>query len=265
MADRTPRTHAVVIGASVAGLLAARALADCFERVTVLERETLPTDPEPRKGVPQGHHIHLLLRSGADAIETLYPGFFKELVQRGGVSVDFSTPEGCLVPTRRVETAAARAFGGSLPDAAVSGATLANAPGCHSQRENRGAVPDGRLEMDPDRSRVTGVFIKRSGEGMPPEAEELMKTDLVVDASGRNSATPKWLESGGFAQPEETSVAVRIGYASRFYEAPRAGLESAGGLRARPGEHQVGGGLPRGRQPMDRHAHGLPGRLSSNR
>ena len=77
MADRTPRTHAVVIGASVAGLLAARALAECFERVTVLERETLPAGPEPRKGVPQGHHIHLLLRSGADAIETLDPGFFK--------------------------------------------------------------------------------------------------------------------------------------------------------------------------------------------
>jgi 2-polyprenyl-6-methoxyphenol hydroxylase-like FAD-dependent oxidoreductase len=75
------------------------------------------------------------------------------------------------------------------------------------------------LEMDADRTRVIGVLTKRSGEGIASEPE-LMKADLVVDASGRNSATPKWLESSGFAQPEETSVAVRIGYASRFYQAP---------------------------------------------
>jgi len=219
MEDRTSRTHAVVIGASVAGLLAARALADCFERVTVLERETLPADPGPRKGVPQGNHIHLLLRSGADAIETLYPGFFKELADRGGVSVDFSTPEGAWfqhgVWKRRpleqllvhcqtrpfLEQHLRRRLGN------ISNVTIA---------ERHQAV---RPEMDSDRSRAIGLFIKRSVEGSP-EAEELMKTDLIVDASGRNSAMPNWMESAGFAPPEETSVAVRIGYASRFYEAP---------------------------------------------
>lgn len=66
---------------------------------------------------------------------------------------------------------------------------------------------------------MIGVFTKKSGGEIPSDPEP-MKADLVVDASGRNSATPKWLGSAGFAQPEEISVAVRIGYATRFYEAP---------------------------------------------
>lgn len=220
MADRTARKHAVVIGASVAGLLAARALADCFERVTILERETLPAGPEPRKGIPQGHHIHLLLRGGADAIEVLDPGFFEDLVRRGGVSVDFSTSEGSWfqhgVWKRRplkplVVNCQTRPF---LEQQLRT--RLAHIPTIRILEQCRAV----RLEMNTDRSRVIGIFTRRSGEGMPSEAEELMRTDLIVDASGRNSATSKWLEDVGFAPPEDCSVAVRIGYASRFYEAP---------------------------------------------
>lgn len=225
VAARTPRPHAVVIGASVAGLLAARALADCFERVTVLERETLPAEPEPRKGVPQGHHIHLLLRSGADAIETFYPGFFKELVQLGGVPVDFSTTEGSwfqhgVWKQRPREPLLVHSQTRPLLEQHLR-TRLAAIPSVKIVEQCRTVG----LELDGDRSRVIGVLIKRSGEGMPSEAE-LMKSDLIVDASGRNSATPKWLESVGFAQPEETSVAVRIGYATRFYEAPLRGWKA---------------------------------------
>ncbi|HEV2841502.1 MAG TPA: hypothetical protein VGW39_09275 [Chthoniobacterales bacterium] len=224
VAARAPRDHAVVIGASVAGLLAARALADCFERVTVLERETLPTEPEPRKGVPQGHHIHLLLRSGADAIETLFPGFFKELVQRGGVPVDFSTTEGSwfqhgVWKQRPLEPLLVHSQTRPFLEQHLR-TRLAAIPNVKIVEQCRTAG----LELDA-RSRVIGVLTKRSGQGMPAEVE-LIKTDLVVDASGRNSATPKWLESGGFAQPEETSVAVRIGYATRFYEAPLRGWKA---------------------------------------
>ena len=220
MADGTPRTHAVVIGASVAGLLAARALAESFERVTVLEREALPLGAEPRKGVPQGHHIHLLLRGGADAIETLDPGFFQELAERGGVSVDFSTPEGAwfqhgVWKLRPLEQLVVHCQTRPFLEHHLR-TRLAKIPTVKIVEQCRAV----RLEIDPDRARVTGLFIKRSGEGAASDAEELMKSDLLVDASGRNSPTPKWLESGGFAQPEETSVAVRIGYATRFYEAP---------------------------------------------
>jgi 2-polyprenyl-6-methoxyphenol hydroxylase-like FAD-dependent oxidoreductase len=56
--------HAVVLGASMAGLLAARVLADAYERVTVVERDPLPETAGNRKGVPQGRHAHLLVPRG---------------------------------------------------------------------------------------------------------------------------------------------------------------------------------------------------------
>ena len=68
------RIHAIVMGAGVAGLLAARVLARHFARVTVLERDSLPATPRPRDGVPQGRHIHVLLPGGVAAIERLFPG-----------------------------------------------------------------------------------------------------------------------------------------------------------------------------------------------
>ena len=75
--------HAVVIGASVAGLLAARALSDVYERVTIVERDRLPPVGEGRKAVPQGRHAHVMLASGLAAIEELLPGVTQELLAAG--------------------------------------------------------------------------------------------------------------------------------------------------------------------------------------
>ena len=75
--------HAVVIGASVAGLLAARALSDAYERVTIVERDELPPVGEGRKAVPQGRHAHVMLASGLGAIEELLPGITEELLRPG--------------------------------------------------------------------------------------------------------------------------------------------------------------------------------------
>ncbi|WP_327417217.1 hypothetical protein [Streptomyces sp. NBC_01233] len=45
--------HAVVLGAGVAGLLAARVFAERFGRVTLVERDELPQDaPAFRPGLP---------------------------------------------------------------------------------------------------------------------------------------------------------------------------------------------------------------------
>ena len=72
--------HAVVIGASMGGLLAARALSDFYAAVTVLERDTFPLSDVPRKGVPQGRHAHGLLARGRDVIENFFPGWTDEVV-----------------------------------------------------------------------------------------------------------------------------------------------------------------------------------------
>ena len=68
------RQRAVVIGASLAGLLAARVLRDAFDEVVLVERDRIPVRPEPRSGVPQARHIHVLLVRGAQILEALFPG-----------------------------------------------------------------------------------------------------------------------------------------------------------------------------------------------
>ena len=80
--------HAIVIGASMGGLLAARALADHYDEVTVLERDTLPEAHEPRKGVPQGRHAHGLLARGREVLDQLFPGLSEEMVAQGAVYGD---------------------------------------------------------------------------------------------------------------------------------------------------------------------------------
>src|SRR5687767_10511307 len=77
------RSRAVVIGGSMAGLLAARVLADSYAEVTVIDRDSLPGCPEHRRGVPQAHHAHALLARGQQALEELFPGITAELAMRG--------------------------------------------------------------------------------------------------------------------------------------------------------------------------------------
>jgi 2-polyprenyl-6-methoxyphenol hydroxylase-like FAD-dependent oxidoreductase len=84
----TMAKHAVVIGGSMAGLLAARVLADHFERVTVLERDMFPPLGESRRGVPQGWHVHGLMARGPEVLEGLFPGLTGELVACGAPLTD---------------------------------------------------------------------------------------------------------------------------------------------------------------------------------
>jgi 2-polyprenyl-6-methoxyphenol hydroxylase-like FAD-dependent oxidoreductase len=80
--------HAVVIGASMAGLGAAKVLADRYERVTVLDRDELPAEAVPRRGVPQGAHAHALLVSGLQTLSRLFPGLPEQLLAEGGSRFD---------------------------------------------------------------------------------------------------------------------------------------------------------------------------------
>ena len=82
--------HAIVIGASMSGLLAARALSDFYAVVTVLERDAFPQSDIPRKGVPQGRHAHGLLARGRNVIENFFPGWTDEVVASGGVRGDIA-------------------------------------------------------------------------------------------------------------------------------------------------------------------------------
>jgi hypothetical protein len=75
--------RAIVVGAGLGGLSAARVLADYFDEVMLLDRDELPDDATPRPGIPQGKHPHSLLGGGLKALENLFPGFGNELIRAG--------------------------------------------------------------------------------------------------------------------------------------------------------------------------------------
>ena len=209
--------HAVVIGASMAGLLAARVLADFYDLVTILERDSLDQGRETRKGVPQGRHVHVMLVGGAHAIHSLLPGFFDEIIKKGAVLADFSTNDvfwfhhGVL----------------KLPASSPTRMYCMTRPFLERLvRERLLAFPNVviksscsaiRLLSDEGQTRITGVRVEQAdGQG----AEDL-EADLVVDSSGRGSQIPRWLEELNYEKPPETSVGIHIGYSSRFFEMPR--------------------------------------------
>jgi len=205
--------HAIVIGASMGGLLAARALADHYDEVTVLERDTLPQAHEPRKGVPQGRHAHGLLSRGREVLDQLFPGLSEEMVAQGAVYGDLvdkvlwfnhgvyllnapSALLGLLISRPMLEDGVRRRL-----------LQLANV---------RLLQHSDALEpvFDEVEGRVTGlrVQLQRDSSG-----EETISADLVVDASGRGSHSPAWLDALGYARPREESVQVQIGYMTRLY------------------------------------------------
>ncbi|MFI5316981.1 MAG: FAD-dependent oxidoreductase [Myxococcota bacterium] len=205
--------HAVVVGGSVAGLAAAGALARHFARVTVIERDAYPAEPAARKGTPQARHVHVLLKQGERALEALFPGFFAELVARGGQRVDTAGD------------ARWHYFGGwkARFHSGIEMVSQSRALLEWSLRRRVAALPNvdfvaGDVHgLDaPTPTRVRGVRLRHRGE--PGEESETLAADLVVDASGRGSRTPHWLEELGCGAPPESEVKVDVGYASRFYK-----------------------------------------------
>ncbi|MER5811853.1 FAD-dependent monooxygenase [Streptomyces sp. NPDC002033] len=207
-----PRTS-VVIGGSLAGMLAAAALAESGD-VVVVERDALPDGPRPRRGLPQAHHAHLLWSGGAAAIDSLLPGTVRRLMDDGAHRIALPTnmvgysPEGWF---RRWAEASHYVVLASrdLLDWHVRRAVAA-LPGVSVV--DRTEV----LGLEGDADLVTGVRMReRGGE------ERVVEADLVVDASGRSSHTPAWLAGFGLPEPAVRTVDPGLVYASRIFRAPK--------------------------------------------
>jgi 2-polyprenyl-6-methoxyphenol hydroxylase-like FAD-dependent oxidoreductase len=211
------KQHAAVIGGSMAGLLAGRVLADHFEHVTIIERDRLPTGPEPRKGLPQARHVHVLLWRGQQCLEKLFPGLQDELEQAGAPQVDWTGDSGWY------------SFGGWAPrfrSRYVSHPCsrdllewtirrrLSSNPQVQFLEESEAAD----LLTTSDKSRVTGIRLRHRHQ--PDQGAQELQADLVVDASGRESHIPRWLKGLGYESPQETVVNSFLGYASRIYQKP---------------------------------------------
>jgi 2-polyprenyl-6-methoxyphenol hydroxylase-like FAD-dependent oxidoreductase len=232
--------RAVVIGASLAGLLTARVLADAYGQVTVIDRDQLPETPRHRRGVPHGRHLHALAACGQQTLEELFPGLTAELVAHGA-------PTGDVLANGRFY------FSGHRLRQARTGLVLlcASRPFLESHMRARvRAIPNLRLldscdvvglAATPDGRRVTGARVLRRADG---SAEEMLGADLVVDATGRGSRTPIWLQALGYAPPDEEQVRIGLGYATRIYRLPPDALDGdLGVLQAATPQHPRTGAL----------------------
>jgi 2-polyprenyl-6-methoxyphenol hydroxylase-like FAD-dependent oxidoreductase len=204
--------HAVVLGASLAGLLAARVLADAFERVTVVERDPLPDAAEHRRGVPQGRHAHVLLARGAQILDELFPGLLDDLVA-GGAPVVRELAEMRFSPgghplCLKGRPAQAATYQASRPY--LEGRVRARVRALPTVEIFDRCEVVG-LVTTVARDRVTGVRIVRGADGV----EEILGADLVLDATGRGGRATAWLATIGYDQPPEEQFMIHLKYATR--------------------------------------------------
>jgi 2-polyprenyl-6-methoxyphenol hydroxylase-like FAD-dependent oxidoreductase len=227
--------HAVILGAGMAGLLAARVLADAYGRVTIMERDPLPDAAEPRQGVPQGRHAHLLVPSGTQILDELFPGLLDAPAAKG-LPVIRDLAEFRFAPGGRPLR-----LTGRPAEPFICQASRPYLEG-HVRARIR-ALPTVEiidrcevlgLVMNATRDRVVGVRVVHRAAG---GAEDTIDADLVLDATGRGSRTPAWLTTFGYDKPTEERLTIQLRYATRHLrlQAGALGDEKMVAIGAEPG------------------------------
>ncbi|MBT6277544.1 MAG: FAD-binding protein [Chromatiales bacterium] len=207
-----PRGRAVVIGAGMAGLMAAAALSDAFDEVLILEKDPLPATPAIRKGVPQGAHVHTFLGYAVQVMEELLPGIMDELYAAGAVKI------------RRNHDIWFHDSGGPTPirDVGILTPSVTRPLLEHTTRlqvlalaniELRDAIRVKDFALD-DQDHVVGVTTEIAG------TVEQIAADLVVECSGRASRLPRWLPAQGFGEVPVQSLKIAMGYTSGLFRPP---------------------------------------------
>jgi 2-polyprenyl-6-methoxyphenol hydroxylase-like FAD-dependent oxidoreductase len=205
--------HAIVLGGSMAGLLAARALSPYFTTVTLVERDVLSDQASKRKGVPQAQHTHALLAQGGVVLERYFPGLRSALVADG-------------VPAGDPGTRIRRITGGRRAAPCPTGRTSLYTSRSLLERHVRRLVLQLPNLVLCEGHSVAGLIADRRGERVIGARLQVrrdavggraLEGDLVVDATGRGSKTPTWLEELGYPRPEQDSVRVGITYVTRKF------------------------------------------------
>ncbi|MFG1933225.1 FAD-dependent oxidoreductase [Mycobacterium sp. NPDC048908] len=237
--------RAIVLGASMGGLLAARVLSESYRTVTVVERDVLPSDPVSRRGVPQGRLIHALLARGAQILDELLPGVLDELVANGATKWDGDYANLCF-------SVGGHQFlrVGRTPDPESMPFYFQSRPLLEWQvlqrirdianvtiLEHHDVVA---LTSTSDRSRVTGVEVVDRDN----QHRTTLTADLVVDATGRGSRTPVFLEQLGYDRPAEDEVIVHLAYACQSVRlAPGSVKENFLAVMPEPGRTKMFGAI----------------------
>ncbi|OHV01120.1 hypothetical protein BKN37_17340 [Mycobacterium talmoniae] len=227
----------------MAGLLAARALSESYPRVTLVERDTLPTGPMHRRGIPQGRHLHSMLSRGWQVLEELFPGFLDELVADGAQVIDDGDLSRIYVRLGRYGLNRTQ----RVADPAALVVHLASRPFLEFHLRRRVAALGGIRFLDchdvvapiaATADRLTGVRVVNRATG----AESALHADLVVDAMGRAARTPAFLDDLGYGRPAEQRTAAPGTYFSQLLRIPDGMIDEKMVL-VRPGRGLPIGGL----------------------
>jgi 2-polyprenyl-6-methoxyphenol hydroxylase-like FAD-dependent oxidoreductase len=204
---------AVVCGAGLAGLSAARALTDNFDRVIIVERDELDDAVEPRAGVPQGRQVHTLLPGGRAVLDEMLPGFSDDMIGHSAIRTDITADVKQFhfdswiprFPSDLWSTLSSRALLES-----VARRRVVSHPGVEVRTGLRA------VKLVANAGRVTGIQLQPRAGGQAL----ILSADLVVDATGRSSSAPMWLQKLGFEVPREEVVDAHWGYAGNYYRMP---------------------------------------------
>lgn len=204
---------AIVIGGSMAGLLATRVLSDHFHEVILIERDKMNNIPQSRKGQPQTRHVHVLLARGFQVMSQYFPDLAQSIKREGGLVLDLGQNMHwyCYGGYRRRFKLGV--------EAVISDRTflewqvrkrVVNLPNVK--------VLDGfsvdKLLSTNKHERITGVSIKQQDH---QENTRTFLSDLVIDCCGRSSKSTKWLAELGYPQAPRSVVSCGTGYATRLY------------------------------------------------
>ncbi len=211
-------THAVVLGAGMAGMLASAMLARHFDAVTVLDRDLLPAEPMLRKGVPQARHAHLLWSGGARIMESLLPGITRQLLGAGARRASVHQDVISLSAFGWQHRFPATEFMITCSRALLDHAIRAKVLGHPKITLLEGTEP---VDLSGDLTRVTGVLARGTTSG----AVTAIEADLVVDATGRGSPLKQMLASLGMPPAIVDTVDPGLVYATRIFRAPPGATE----------------------------------------
>lgn len=213
----TEESHAIVVGAGMAGLLTTLALVGAGCRVTLVDRDPIEPDDALRPGTPQAPHVHALLPGGIAALEHLAPGFTDELAVAGATVGDVL--EDNLL-----------CFNGHELRRGISGLPLVQASRALMEGVVRRRVLQASQVTVLGRCDVTGLLVRDgSVQGVrllrraDHSAEEERSADVVVDATGRTCRSAGWLRGAGLEAPEVERVRVDVHYATRLFRRPARG------------------------------------------
>jgi 2-polyprenyl-6-methoxyphenol hydroxylase-like FAD-dependent oxidoreductase len=214
--------RAIVLGAGMAGLVAARVVSEFYRTVTLVERDVLPDAPAQRRGVPHGRHLHALSSGGSHALEQLFPALLDDLVAAGANVCN----EGNLSRVSMQVGGHELNRSGTFADPSALVLYIASRPLLESLVRQRVraignvTVLDGHDVVEPiaDRPhRVTGARVANRETG----AECVLEADLVIDATGRGARTPAFLETLGYGRPkEQRSAMMPLSYSSQLLRIP---------------------------------------------